>query len=1400
MQPMSTRWETLGDSASPAEQAALDAFRELLPDDGITRAWANLTFIDQRGRTAEIDVLLLTKVGFFVVELKGWHGTVTGTQQTWTVTSPSGARRYDHNPLILADSKAKRLASFLKAQLGHGQHLPFLGAIVVMHGHDSKVDLDENALDGVYALDGFSVGGALKKRLVSTFLSTPPSNPNHEIDGFKAKVVGVAAKAADFKPTPKMRFIGQYSLENADPIGDGPSWQDFVAVHPSAKGLRRRVRLFDYPPNASSEERQQIEQSAKREFQLTLNIQHPGITGPLDYFDTASGPALVFRHSDAQTLSDYLVAEGASLGIDDRLALIRKLAEVLRYAHDRRLVHRALSPLQVYVESKSGSVEVSIRDWLTGRLSGSSHATTAPSPTIISGGATDFRGLTSAASWIYLAPEAHHSTDNLPGIPLDVYGLGALSYLILTGQPPAANLPELQAKLEQQGGLDPSAVAESLQPSFAEVVLNATAASETDRLSSVDEFLEHLDIAWELETSDQPEKPPAQTDPLDAITGQFIGDRFEVRGRRGSGSTGTALVVIDFETDEKQVILKLARNDAAGARLKLEAEVLASLDHPRVVRLLAPPLEVDGRTGLLLTDAGKTTLAERIAREGRLTIGQLEQYGSDLLDAVAHLDLRGVFHRDIKPANLGISPDPGTRIPRLTLFDLSLAREPLENVASGSSGYLDPYLGTGTRRQFDRAAELYAVTVTLFEMATAQMPWWHTGTSGPSGPSDHVVVAPSSFEDQVAAPLVEFFTKAFAPDAAKRYPDAGSLAAAWAEVFAALDTPVGDDGTGAESSYDEAAARASLDTPLADSGLSARALSGLSRVAATTVGELLGTSPVALNSLPGLGERYRKEIKRRLRQWRTDLMDAPLELAPVVIRERGVESVVDSLVPATTARSSAKTLAEVTASRVLLGLDDAPDAQLWPTTAQLSERLGVERSDLTQTIATAAVRWSKNQALVEASEELEELAHAHGRVMTLLEASNALMVRRGSVLDGSARLRRAAGLVRAIIEADAQADEPRFQTRRLVDSDVTLIALTRGSDPGGTGDRHPAPESLLDSARTLGVTARELVADGAIVSGSIARATLRDVPSAGVEFSDDRLVRLAAAVAPGVALSSFGELYSVTIDRTVAAGAALRGWSAASVPEEAIRRRVSGRFPALAPLPARPELDEIVEQALPGFAFENGFYQRPDTTRGALSSTHGSTVVGSTPRGEVDRQLRDSLRRSSALTLAIAPRRYDFAQRILGDVYGVRQVDVAELVVSAVRDMASAQNVDWDLVLRADADLRPSSDWQNLAGLVQDAVREPWGALMATPKPLLLTHLGPLVRYGLGGYLSDLLDLSRPRAAARWLLVPRLGSSPVPMLEGSAVPLGADKWIDLPPGMDLIDLPSISTSTVGVSS
>lgn len=1375
MTPDSPNWIVMGEPASPAEQAALDAFRELLPEDGLTRAWVNLTFLDLDGRAGEVDVLLLTKRGFFVVELKGWHGTIAGNQQSWHQITPGGQVRHFANPLKLTILKAKRLKSLLQ-QVHPNAPVPYLGALVVMHGQGSTIKLDELGRTHVLALNGYHLSGGLPT--FGSFLTSQADNPHHMVDRPTATAARKACERAGFTATPRQRRIGQYVLDDGDPVAVGQDWQDFVVTHP-ALDLKRRLRLFDVPPQTSPDERQRIEAGARRELRLTEPLHHDGVDRPLDYLVTDSGPALLFDDwPDAQPLDQFLASRGDSLDFDTRLSLIRQIGEVLRYTHNRHLAHRALAPNRVWVREEPGrGPRIRIRDWYTGQR----EASTRTKVTALSAGLTDLRGAVDEDDWVYLAREALHGAEELPSIPLDIYGLGALAYLILTGEPPAATLAELQERFSRDDGLDPSAVMPEVPDQYADVVRRATAFAEPERTASIDQFLTELDeAARALRPVERDPQPVA--DPLDAQAGSVIADRFDVVERRGEGSTGTALLAVDYDSDDtRPIVLKVARNDAAGQRLAIEAEVLTQLDHARVVRLIGGPIDLDGRQALLLSDAGKETLATRISSEGRSTIEQLEGYGRDLLEAVAHLDERGVFHRDIKPANLAISPDPGTRKPRLTLFDLSLAREPLDNTTSGTAGYLDPYLAPlSGRRQYDRAAELWSVAATLFEMATGNPLWWPEGAHGPLSADEAPVVMPTSFEDAVADRLTDFFRRALAPKAADRFSGVAEMAQAWAAVFADLDT--GGDGADGD---DAAAAAATLTTPLNNAGLSARALSGVLRLDVLTVGDLLGVPPGNINAVRGLGEHYRKEIQRRIREWRTRLSESS---TVAVVPGRGVEGVVRVVLAVP---SSSKT--DEAPLRALVGLDYEPGPTApWPTVAEAAERSGVSQDALTSALNRATKRWAKLDVVRDVRNDLAAILASEGRVMTLAEVALALAGRLGSQLEGVARRDHAVALVRAAVEVEEREDEPRLTIRRPSSGATPLVALTESAQPDPEAPATPgtrlSADALTDLAVALGARAEELVLDG-VVPAARARTELRALLPTGsdgpADVTDERLVRLAAATSATAAVSGFGELYPRTLPVADAIDHALRGRPGRVISEMWVRRRVFSRFPELqATVPSHPELDPLVLAALPGMAWNGTQYAARDSTGVSQSVTGYTTTVGAVSSSEVDRSLRASLRQHAPLTLAIAPHRYQQAISSLVDTYDVAVLDVSGLVVEATRALAEEQEVPWEVVLDADAADHGSYDWEQLTSLVREALAPRWAEAMADPRPLLVVNAGPLARYGMREQLSQLLDLGTPRPATRWLLVARDGSTAVPHLEGQPVPLGPSGVLDLRAPLD----------------
>ncbi len=1320
MQADSPLWRVMGDPAQAQEAEALAAVRDLLPDDGIARAWANVAFTDNNGRLNEVDALILTKTGLFLAELKGWSGDISGNQQDWF-----HAGRVERNPRILASAKAKRLRSVLTdlartANLQQGM-VPFVTEAVVLHGRDSRVRLDQFGAESVWALDGFKVHGLGAAQNFSSLLA----QGRESIDRQRANAIDALMNAAGLMPRAKQRMIGQYALDSGEPLSEGPGWQDFLVTHPRAK-MRRRIRLFPYPKGASRDIRAEIDRRAEREFRLTDGIVHPGIIGPAELLTPEEGPALVFAYDPEElSLAAYLVQNADELTFEARERIVQQLAELVRFAHGQRLTHRALSPVSVRVKvGPDGAPSLRIRDWDLARRP-EAGTTTA---TEISRGIADVFSHVEQEAVLYLAPETLRGATPESVPSLDVYGVGAVAVLVLTQKPPATNLAALEALVDSDApGLDPRAVMPEISDALANVVLESTAFQESLRTIDVGTFLTNFEQARRVDRHDD-QPVPAEGDPLDAAVGDIIGNRFEIEKRRGSGSTGVALQVTDYESGHEHVILKIAKDDAAAARLAIEAEVLQRLDHPRIVKRLGGPVVVGTRQGLMMTDAGLETLADRIRLEGKATIEQLERWASDLFEAAQHLEERGVFHRDIKPANLAVKPDPGTRKPRLTLFDFSLAEEPLANIRSGSRLYLDPYLGKSGRAQYDSAAERFAIAVTLFELATSYPIWWPSGDA-PGSSDEAPVVEASSFDQGVADGLVAFFRTALAPRAAERHASLAAMRTAWVSALA-----------GAGVAEDDAAANAAkadtatIGTQLSDAGLSARALSALSRVNASTVGELLGVSPMVINQIRGLGEQVRREIQSRIREWRQRLTQATTQVeAPAVPGRRAVES--------------------------FLG-----------TTSQKPGETNEERFK----------RLRKNGTLRGATEDVARWVAELGNVATLDELGARLLREYGSTLGEDARTQASTEVVRAILDLDSRSSGPAFVFQSVRDRSRTVVAY---APDDGSGLSFEEGAMHLETLLTYSAVVDELLMHDEVIPAPRLRETLLATGAPALRLPDARVAQLAIGASATGRISSMGEAYRANLDPSRAVELALRGAATRELAVVTIEQRVRARFPQVQSIPSRPTLDAAVRAAMPYLDWRDGEgkYKLRDSESHSATYTNTSTTWGrSAADPAIAARLAGSIRDKGSLALVVS-RKQDLritSTRIARE-YGLAVVDLADVALDALKVTAEARRIAWPTVLRAESQPEASQDRRNLLQLARLAITPVWESLLASDEPMIFLNAAVLGRLGLADLIAKVTDLATPRVAARWFILPRPLSGGNPDLDGTPFPFGADGWLEL---------------------
>jgi hypothetical protein len=145
------RWEIVTKSAFEWERNALSFIRERLHDKDPYCAWSNFDFLAEDGRIYEVDLLILVPRGLFLVEIKSTPGTREGDAYTWTWTTSEKRLLTIENPLLLANRKAKALASLLRRQkTSASSAIPFITAIAYCSANGLKVKLKDNAALNVF--------------------------------------------------------------------------------------------------------------------------------------------------------------------------------------------------------------------------------------------------------------------------------------------------------------------------------------------------------------------------------------------------------------------------------------------------------------------------------------------------------------------------------------------------------------------------------------------------------------------------------------------------------------------------------------------------------------------------------------------------------------------------------------------------------------------------------------------------------------------------------------------------------------------------------------------------------------------------------------------------------------------------------------------------------------------------------------------------------------------------------------------------------------------------------------------------------------------------------------------------------------------------------------------------
>ena len=273
---------------------------------------------------------------------------------------------------------------------------------------------------------------------------------------------------------------------------------------------------------------------------------------------------------------------------------------------------------------------------------------------------------------------------------------------------------------------------------------------------------------------------PGEDDPVE---GERIGP---YRLLRQIGRGGMGLVYLAERTGEFKmtVAIKIVRGglgESLRVRFNRERQILASLDHPNIAKLLDGGATAGGSPYLVMEYVDGDVITKFCDKEPLNTAARLNLFVK-VCEAVHHAHRHLIIHRDLKPGNILVTREG---VPKLLDFGVAKLLDPAEN-AEGQTltgvhpmtpAYASPEQASG--QPITTATDIYSLGVILFELLTGARPYQITSTS-PLEIQKTLLetepAAPSRLKPGLSTDLDSIVAMAMRKEPDRRYVSAAALA------------------------------------------------------------------------------------------------------------------------------------------------------------------------------------------------------------------------------------------------------------------------------------------------------------------------------------------------------------------------------------------------------------------------------------------------------------------------------------------------------------------------------------------------------------------------------------------------------------------------------------------------
>ncbi|MCM1110109.1 MAG: serine/threonine protein kinase [Clostridium sp.] len=243
----------------------------------------------------------------------------------------------------------------------------------------------------------------------------------------------------------------------------------------------------------------------------------------------------------------------------------------------------------------------------------------------------------------------------------------------------------------------------------------------------------------------------------------------------GEGGMGAVYLAEHKYIRQQKVAIKVLHNgvvnDYTREKLTQEAEHLASLDHPNIVKLINYHIDDEGNIYLIEEFADGVTLEKFINEVNGLVVeDRVCALFEPILDGVGYAHQKGIIHRDLKPTNIIITKEGTPKILDFGIATIMNEDNDEEKFVVGTPSYMSPEQVRG--QHLDQRSDIYALGVILHQMMTGNAPY-DTTTMSEHEINEKVVNEPlapmKSFYKYVSPETQKVVDKATAKNPDDRY-------------------------------------------------------------------------------------------------------------------------------------------------------------------------------------------------------------------------------------------------------------------------------------------------------------------------------------------------------------------------------------------------------------------------------------------------------------------------------------------------------------------------------------------------------------------------------------------------------------------------------------------------------